>query len=216
MQEKEIKPVDVSRGIKPTAKAEKREMAEPCRIEEVAKNLGKMAWFIIVVHPGEEFRVVDRLDRRGVFAFTPTVEVWRKWSRYDKKKTRREFAAAPRYVAIGHPRGAPIPRWATIFTCEGVSTVLGMETHGYPKEVSEKAVEHIAMLCTRAKDEERFMRSRAEFSVGDMVHIAEGPFEGMRSEVQSIFGADAVVMLNILGSARQARISLGVLEKVDL
>ncbi|WP_340109472.1 transcription termination/antitermination protein NusG [Pikeienuella sp. HZG-20] len=208
-----VRVVDVSRGARPTPGAERRAPAAPCRLDELAARLDGSRWFIARVMGGQEFRVVDRLDQRGIFAFTPTRAVWRRWSRYQARKSLRVFPAAPGYVVFGQPAAFRLQRWVAVLDCDGVFDVLGVEEAGAPVSVSARDVERIARLSTEAREVERFMRARAEFGVGDTVRVSAGAFEGLTSAVLEIEGARARIMAEIFGAAREVMVGLGDLER---
>ena len=183
-------------------------------MEKIVRIIDERAWFIATVSPQEEFNVVDRLAQRGVFAFTPTLEVFRLWTRYDKEKSLRTFAAAPGYVCIGHPPDHSDRKWATVFACEGLRDVFSYRETAVPKAISKRSAKAIVKLSSKAKLFEKFMNSRSEFDVGDVVRVADGPFEGSVSAVEAIHGEEAEIMISIMNSNRRARINLGDLEKV--
>lgn len=208
--------VDVSKGIRKTKAAEKREPVAPCRAEEAGALRDSVGWHIARVRPGEEFRVVDRLDIRGVFAFTPTNEVFRRWTRFDEEKSWRVFAQAPGYVVVAMPRINP--RWSHVFECDGVNSVFSLDLRPgvvIPIDIGHANVLAIMRMCRGAKQAERFMASGQEFDAGDQARMVAGPYEGQVFEVlrfeddMRLAEARAIIVAEILGAMREVSVPVG-------
>jgi len=205
--------IDATKGIRSSKDAKKRDPAEPCRSEEAGALRDTVGWHIARVRPGEEFRVVDRLDIRGVFAFTPTNEVFRRWTRFDAEKSWRIFAQAPGYVVVGMPRVNP--RWSDVFECEGVNSVFSLDLRPgvvIPIDIGHANVRRIMDMCRGARQAERFMKARQEFDAGDQARMVAGPYEGAVFEVvrfeddMRIAEARAIIVTEILGAMREVSV----------
>lgn len=214
------KPVDVSKGYRTSAGFERADLTDPCRMAEIATRVAdpECAWFVARVTPGQEFQVVDRLERaetgRPMFSFAPTREVWRRWNKFTIKKAMRTFPALPGYVVICQPAEFRRQRWARVYACDGVVDVLTAPGRSIPMRVPSSIAGQIVRLSTRANEFEAFMQSGAEFDVGDEVRVNEGPLEGMVRTVAAIHGAEAVVMQEILGAVRRVVLSTRSLGRV--
>lgn len=206
--------IDATKGFNKTPAAEFRKPVYPCPRKKIAENLPRLKWYVLKVVANTEFTVVDRLAQRRIFAFSPVNEVWRFWNGVDREKSRREFPAAPGYVVVGINPDLHFDPWANILSCEGVQSVLGIDPEtGWPRQVSPDLVERIALLCTEAREVERFMHSKLEFKEGDEVRVRSGAYMGKQFVVERFIGYEAEILVEILGSERLARIHLGRLEK---
>lgn len=206
--------VNVSNGVRPSAKAERRERACPCDLHRVGELLDQRSWFIIRVRPGEEFAVVDRLADRRLFAFSPTRSEWRFKNRMSRRKVECVYAAAPGYVVVAQDRQHRMRRWAAVMACPGVLDVLGMGMVGVPVEVSTDDVRAVAALSSEADDIERFMPTGDEFREGYEVMISRGPLRGFTGEAVEIMEARTRIILEMLGAARSVIVETRTLERV--
>ena len=202
-------PVDVSRGCRPTRLAQVKAGAALCDAARVRGEIERLLWVVCLVTPGAEAAVINRLALRGVLAWCPTATVYRRANRAARGKRLRVFPAAPGYVAVGlDPR---FPRWVSVLACDGVRGFLGPD--GRPVVLSVAAVEALLGVSWVAPDAAKHMGSGWEFDVGDRVRVVDGPFEGAETAVLGIHGAEARVVLTVLGAAREVRVQLGVLAK---
>lgn len=194
----------------------KRVPVAPCRSEEAGALRDSVSWHIARVRPAEEFRVVDRLAARGVFAFTPTNEVYRKWTQFDAEKSWRIFAQAPGYVVLAMPRINP--RWFDVFDCDGLNSVFSLEIRPglhMPIDIGHANVRTIMGMCRGARQAERFMAARQEFDAGDQARVISGPYEGKVFEVvrfedeMKVAEARAIIVAELLGAMREVSVPVG-------
>lgn len=171
--------VDVSRGFRPlTKQAEKLDGPDPCDVEGVHARLGSATWATARVVGGDELRVIRRLGERGIFAFTPVNEVWRRRDRTCRHKTLFRYPAAPGYVVAAIE--GPFPRWVNLMTCPGVLELIRYAGTDRPRAMASRDVERMVKAGSQAPAWERLMDSRSEWSaaVGDALTILRGPFSG--------------------------------------
>jgi len=170
-----------------------------------------LEWFALRVAPQKEFAVQEILSRKGVTTYCPADRRWRKVSRFVKEKELRSFPLVPGYVFAGFP---PCPaRWFEIFAVPIILGCIGVG--GSPKSINPAAMER---MIGRYKNgftrptEEKFMASNSEFKVGQVVRIADGPFEGHKVPVVEISGKNARVLIELFGLQQEVEISAFVLE----
>lgn len=198
----------------------KREPTDPCDVERIVALSEDHTWHIARVRPAEEFAVIDRLARFGVFSWTPTREEWvqRKAGRTTERH-KQTYAQIPGYVIVAAGRR---PRWADVWNCEGVHEVMGYESRAgvvVPIRLGPLHVKALVEMCRGARQVQRFMRAAAKFDVGDRVLVTAGPFEGRDFEVIGFEDemreteARAIILAEIFGSPREMAIAVGALAK---
>lgn len=196
--------VDASKGVRPTKEARERPRAQPFPSSRIEADRARLSWVVACVRPSREFEAVDWWAGRDVFAWTPVVTVYRRVNRAAREKRLRSFAAAPGYVVVGLE---PLfPRWASLFACPEVVSVLG--TGGTPRVITDASVRALMQLTWTAPEAQKRMVSRAEYGVGDEVRVCGGPLDGFETRVLGIEGEEARIMAHILGAAREVRVGL--------
>ena len=206
--------VDVSRGFRPSARAERREPVDPCDERKALAVVEDRAWFVARCKAGGEARTVAALAERRVFAFTPVSEVWRRRNRFTKTKELYRFPAAPGYVVVGaDPRFIP---WMTIYDL----TAGLLSAGGRPVRLGPQAVRRILAMVRRAEGYQRHMPSRKEWSagVGDVLRVVWGPLEGksvqLAMPLDGMTGDEARVLVEMFGTVIEAPIRIDCLEPV--
>lgn len=182
---------------------------DACRLAMLAELIDARAWYVARVQPQSEAAVVEGLDRRGVFAFTPMAGEWRRANRFARRKTLRRYPAAPGYVVVG--MGRAFPRWASVLGCAGLTGLIGGDR---PREITARMVEVIAAMSMDAPEVERFMATRREFGLGDTVEVTGGALAGMLARVVAISGEQARVVVALFGGEREARVATASLAAV--
>ena len=198
----------------------KIEPVDPCRSREAFDRLDDLQWYVLQVTPTQEFAVVNDLDRRRVFAFTPTRTIYRRANRATKEGRLKVYPSAPGYVIIGlKPEQL---RWAAVFTCPGVQGVIMNEDkpvqlrrrrHGLGHPVTA-ILKHLVEVHPEAA---KFMKAGLEYAPGQRVKFDGGPLEGIEGIVQALRAEDATacVLLEMFGSAREVQAAMGNLVKVE-
>jgi len=202
------------RAAQRAAEPERRE-GGPFPIDRIAEEIDRHAWFLARVSPGMEFSVVTLMADRGLFAWTPTRSEWRRPNGSVARKRLRTFVAAPGYVVVAMPLEPAARRWHLVTWCPHVIEMMGASIVGAPVEIGPANVELIVQLSTEAEEHERFMRTRAEFRVGDAVRAVSGIYEGKVFDVMLIIEGRATVMADFCGAARRTSIPVSDLERVD-
>lgn len=170
------------------------------------RMLESLNWYAVLARPGTEFAVEALLERRGFVAIVPLHTEYRHVNRYVRRKVKRTYVLAPRYVLVGfgaHQLRNGIPPWNEVFSITMVHAVVGLD--GEPWRMRGKAVAAFirAHGLYEAPEEQQHMRTHREFKVGDTVEVVEGSLAGMRVQVHAIDGAAARVLLPLFGKKEQ-------------
>lgn len=202
--------------------------------------LAALHWYAIEVRAGTEFAVEAILERRGFVAIVPMHTEYRRANRFVKRKTRRSYVIAPRYVLIGFSeaqlRGGervlmklkgrkPVERlvgavapWEQVFSISMVVSVVGLGERAWRMD-GDKTAEFVkvnASLEAPIEFEHMGMRAGREFKVGDLVQVVEGSLAGLQARVSAIDGVAAKVLLPLFGKAEQEfPLKVSDLEPVD-
>lgn len=219
MSEPKIRRIDrtanATTGFTRSATAIWRERTPPCRSDDVDRMLAAgdaWRWFFLRVSPQEEFRVVDRLAARGLFAFTPDNVEFRFANKFAQRKSEYQFPAAPGYVAVAMAAGE-FPRWVNVLTTEGVLDVMG--EFEAPTAIRPRAIEMFWMLRHDAEDYRRFQPTHGEFGPDDAVRILYGPMAGQTGRVEAIDGAQVRIILEVFGGVVNAEVPAMKLAKAE-
>lgn len=210
IEKKPRRVVDVSRGHRPTPKAEKREI-DPFDVQRIVGMLDAAKWVIVRVIGGDEVPAIRRLEDRGFPAFTPFNDVWRRRNATDRHKTRFRYPAAPGYVFVGVPK-EPWERWYTLTDTPGVIELIRRAGAYRPLVLPPDMVSEIACLGEQAEDYERLMDTHQEWAAkaGDPLNIVSGAFRGQKGRlVQALEDATeegVIVAIDLLGREIETRI----------
>lgn len=165
-------------------------------------------WFALRTRPQTELVSQDIMQRRGFITFVPVREVYRRRNKYTRVKELRKFPLLVGYVLFGSH--VPDPVWFDVFKLKTIKSVVGVR--GEPREIDHTSIARLMKLqgvnYFTAPREQRFMRSRQEFSVGDIVEVVDGPLSGNFLKVEEIRGEKAKAMLNFLGRPTQVQVAL--------
>lgn len=196
------------------------EPVSPCRAAEAFERLDDLQWYVLQVTPTQEAQVVIDLDRRCVFAFTPTRTVYRRANRATKEGRLKVYPSAPGYVIVGlRPEQL---RWAAVFDCPGVRGVLmdgdrpiqlRRRRHGLGHPVTA-ILKHLVEVAPEAA---KHMKAGLEYAPGQKVKFDGGPLEGIEGIVQELRAEDATarVLLDMFGCAREVQANLGSLVRME-
>lgn len=190
--------IDATRGFTRSASARFRDRCDPCRIAEAQARLRKAMWFIAAVTPNAEFRAIDWLDQRGVFAWTPVERKLRQWNAHTAREW-RAFPAARGYVVVGLDEAGAAWRtqWGALAECDAIRFVLGQPPQAdCPLPVSAACVE---LILAMAGEIERQRRPVVAFEEGQAVRLEVGPFADFPGRVVRVSGADARIAILIFG-----------------
>lgn len=163
---------------------------------------------------GEKVFVQERILRRNGFeVFLPVKYEWRRKNRFVPDKHLVPFPALAGWLFVGW--SSHQSRWSELARLEVVTGVLGAS--GQPVRISE---DRMAKLMRRwgapknAPKAQRFMRTHAEFDVGDRVRVAQGSLEGQELDVVGFDGEGARVALHLFGRETEVTIPADTLEPV--
>lgn len=204
-------PVDVTRGFVRSPAARWRDRCDPCRLGEVERRLDTAWWFVLCLRPQSEFRAIDWLEQRGVFAWTPVTLKRRRWNAHTPRETRR-FPSAPGYALAGLDRLSE--QWHWLLGCPDLRFVLQPSDAETPRPISRACVEAIR---DHLVDDETAPRTSPAVPIaeGDAVRISVGPFASLEGVVAGLDGWDARIVLTMLGAAREIAASVSTLERID-
>lgn len=189
--------------------------------------LAALHWYAIEVRAGTEFAVEAILERRGFVAIVPMHTEYRRANRFVKRKTKRSYVIAPRYVLIGFSEaqlrggervtvdragrnsserlvGAVAP-WEQVFAITMVVSIVGLGERPWRMD-GEKTAEFIKVngsIEAPAEFEHMGMKAGREFKVGDLVEVVEGSLAGLQARVSEIDGTAARVLLPLFGKTDQ-------------
>ncbi len=202
----------------------------------------ELQWYALEVMRQKEY-VAGFLLKRGSACeiFIPTETRWRRRSRYARAKTEFAYAAIPGVIFAGFA-GPPawyhlmrLPHITGVLSIgERPATINAKELAAYRAtqldghlviervrvryrggdvERSRRSIFVEGRGILRAPEEQRHMRSRKEFAMGEEVRVADGPFRDNNVRVKQIAGTRAKVLLPLFGGV-EATIPLDELEAI--
>lgn len=170
-----------------------------------------LLWFALLVPPQMEFVAQKILRRYGLRTFVPVRREWRRRNKFVKTKELQEYPIAPRYVFAGFDRRFPL--WFDLFNLPVISGAVGL--NGEPLKIPGKAMARLIQRTgggLNAPAVQKFMRTHHEFTVGQIVEVLDGPFEGRRVPVVEIRGHRALLLLELFGGQHEIDVSMEVLQ----
>lgn len=167
-----------------------------------------LRWFVLQVRSQKEEAFIRVADLIGIPAAIPTVQ---------KQRIRRgkcfrwRAPVASGYVLIGFPGEDRIPWWE-LHRFEIVHGALP-DHQGNPVQVpwectyrERDGTEYVGGVKTLLPDHDhvrrgaaKYMRALPTFKANEPVRVQDGPFAGHIGRVQDVIGANATILLNILG-----------------
>ena len=164
------------------------------------------SWYLIYSKPREEKLAEDHLDRQGYKVYLPLISGRKKQRGRTIKIIQPMF---PRYLFIC--LSDKTDDWRPIRSTIGVSTLVRFGNE--PAKVPEK---FIRMLKERETAEGYHPSVKTVFKEGDIVRIADGPFEGYEAIFSCQDAHDRVtIMLKIAEKFAKLKIEITSLEKQD-
>jgi transcription antitermination factor NusG len=201
----------------------------------------ELHWYALDVVRQKEYVAGHLLQRMGCVTFIPTETRWRKQNRFSKSKKEIAFAALPGVVFVGFdgaPKWFDVMNLslvtgvlsindapyriatATKEWLEYRSTQLDghlvvervrVPYRGTEIDRSQSSIYVQGRGILRAPKEQKHMRTKREFHVGQDAFVADGPFRFSIVTVKKITGARARVLLPLFGGT-EATIPLQDLE----
>ena len=167
-----------------------------------------MSWYAFRVEPQKEFAAQEIVNRHGFRAVVP--HEWR-FIRGANAKRRSKTKIYPYvigyvFVEIEHP-----PNWYLMFSMHCLKSVVG--SGGQPTPIPRQAIDGLLRLTGQSIPHVLSRNTRrASFVPGDNVRIAEGPFTGFEGRVETVHGAKARMVFEMLGAMRDVDVPLDTLE----
>lgn len=161
---------------------------------------------------GQRVFVPEHLLRRAGFeVFLPIKKEWRRKNRFSNDKHLVAKPLMADWLFVGWPVGECL--WSRLMELDVVTGVLG--TGGRPVVIKEDQVARLmrqwggGWLTPKAH---RYAKTQTTISVGDMAHVAAGPFEGASVRVVDIAGPSVRAVVKILGGEALAEFCSEYLE----
>lgn len=180
------------------------------------ERLAALHWYALQTPPQKEIVAQIILETRGVEAYLPVREEWRRKNKYTKEKQLRQFPEMPRYVFAGFDPGFSSWRhW--LHRIPVITGVVGLD--GEPRRIvfEGDGLAHMMRAYPNstyvAPKEQKYMHTHQEFSVGDVVEILDGPLAGRELPVVSIRKSSAIFRLIMLGVEQEIALPLDKMVK---
>ena len=166
------------------------------------------AWFIFQTPPQKEPSAKAWLEKRGVEAWYPSEERWRRIPRGKRKKAPYEARLVPRYVFA---RFTGYPEWDVVQTCRWLSRVVGV--NGTPLPVTDAVMSQMEMVPERLEILRKREIERRTIHPGDKARIIGGAMDGWVVDVSSVHAGIAHFIVPLLGE-RETRMEVSRMSKV--
>jgi transcriptional antiterminator NusG len=175
-------------------------------VEEFVNNNPNLKWYIVHTYSQYEKRVKkvleDRIEKDGLQEFfgeiaIPTEKVIGA-GKDPKRITERKFF--PGYILINMELNDTT--WSIVKNIPKVTHFVG-----YRNKPQAVPVQEVERILNKAKEGAEKATKKAEFSVGDMVKVVNGPFINFPGQIDEIKGNKFRVMINIFG--RETPVELG-------
>lgn len=161
-------------------------------------------WYLVYTKPRQEELALTNLERQGYQAYLPRLRHWRK-----RRGKRVEVIEPlfPRYLFIG--LNSETDNWAPIRSTLGVASLVRFGAD--PARVPADFVQHLQAKESTAGVHEW---AEPEFAPGDVVRVAEGPFQGYEGVLLAPTGQERVILLlDIVGREVRTQLSRSQLER---
>uniref|UniRef100_UPI0040495CDC UpxY family transcription antiterminator n=1 Tax=Flavobacterium sp. TaxID=239 RepID=UPI0040495CDC len=145
-----------------------------------------MPWFAIYTKSRFEKKVALKLQDLGIESFCPMVKTIRKWSDRNKMV---EVPLLPSYVFVNMEEQDR----SKVFEVLGVVQFLYWLKK--PAIIRQDEIDTLKKALSKTIDSFELEK----YTIGDEIQIEQGPFVGMKGQVQSISNSKTVLVLNDLG-----------------
>lgn len=179
---------------------------EPAPKRAMVKT-GRPRWHVFVVQPMSEDSVRAWFARRGIEAWFPTEQAWRRVPRARRKRVPYERRLVPGYV-FARFDGEPV--WSEVRKCRWLRRVVGCD--GRPAPVSDDAMAEMARVPWRLEAMRKAAEEARRIVPGDRALIRDGAMAGWVVEVREVHAGIARLVVPILGN-RVTQISVERLDK---
>jgi len=162
-------------------------------------------WYAIHVRSRHEFKVFDRLSKKGLEAFLPVVERLRKWK--DRKKL-IAFPIFPGYLFV-HIVNNTQER-LHVLKIEGVVRLLGSSSH-CPEPIPDEQIISLKKLVENKKELDPY----PYLNKGQRVRIKRGPLTGVEGILVEKLGKHMLVLsVDVLRQGVALTIDAADVEKI--
>ena len=167
-----------------------------------------MSWYAFRVEPQKEFAAQEIVNRHGFRAVVPhEFRILR--GRAAKRRAQTKiypYVVGYVFVEIRHP-----PNWYQMFSMRCLKSVVG--SGGQPTPIPQAGIDRLLRLTGQSTPHVLSRNTRrASFVPGDTVRIADGPFTGFEGRVETVHGAKARMVFEMLGAMRDVDVPLDTLE----
>lgn len=157
-----------------------------------------VAWRAFPVKPQREFKTAAALAAEKYVAFAPTETRQRRKSRYCRARVAYAYPMIVGYVFVRLPADYP---WGRVLEkCPDVRQPV--RAGDRLLAVPDPAIERLRQLEQAALPHTASANTRRSFSVGDLIDIVAGPYQGWTTTVEEIRGTTIRAQLQILGGKR--------------
>jgi transcription antitermination factor NusG len=159
-------------------------------------------WYVAYTYPRHERAVADQLERRSVEAFLPTFTQMSQWK---DRRVKLELPLFPGYVFTRIAAGERVKILS-------IPSVIRMLSHrGSLAPVSDDEIDTIRLFTTQGAK----LRPHRYITVGDLVRVREGVFEGVQGiVVRENNGCKLVVSIDLIQQSVSMEIDADSLEYV--
>lgn len=154
---------------------------------------GNKAWYVLYTKPRNEKKVAQRLYEKNYETYCPVVETLRIWS------DRRKKIKVPLFTSYVFVRLEEAERVAILGDPGVLNFVFWL---GKPAIIRDEEIEAIRFLTCEVQDVEVIAHN---FEIGDDVVIEEGPFKGLKGQVDVADKNQVIVYIEALQCKIQFR-----------
>lgn len=183
------------------------------------------SWYIVHTYTGYEKKIERTLrqkletgDLDSTVVFDIKVPVEEVIEVKDGKKRSRKNMILPGYIMMEMdlPDIGWKPVCSVIRATQGVTGFVGTKPNERPRPIPAEEAKNILQKSGDIKGENKSVRIKQIYSVGDQVKINEGPFASFSGAVEEVYADKAKlrVMVQIFGRATPVEVDLTQVEKL--
>jgi transcription antitermination factor NusG len=172
----------------------------------------ELRWFALRIIPQRELMAAKLLRHDGLVAEVKTEKRLRRRTKWDAERRYITYTAAPGYCFIAVP-SAMDPR-CYVRPFHIFRSFVGKD--GIPAALDPKQMR--AFLNLEDADLPgyyRHFKTGREFSIGDTVTIATGPFRDQQVRVEDVQDGEALFFMRLLGRDQEIRVSVNDVYKAE-
>lgn len=167
------------------------------------------AWFVVRAHSGAEGGIVDELQARGLDAYSPMEQRWKRTS--NRRSVKRTSALIPGYLFARVDTAAD---FHAIKIVEGVQGLIG-DGEGNPLPLPYEQIEPFKAAETLGQFD--FTTSkRVDFRPGEPIRLVHGAFKGYVGQIAKAPSEKRVqILLSMFGRASTMTVPVDHLEPAE-